>query len=128
MSAHYLTTLREKGISYVVVRESSVDLAEAVDQLGEHFGIRTLLLEGGGHVNGALLQADLVDEVSLLVVSGIDGRRDIPTVFDDVNPTRYREVVVAAEAERYWIIHPPLMVDNILPHASKALKPTPIYH
>ena len=32
--------------------ESSVDLAEAVDQLGEHFGIRTLLLEGGGHTKG----------------------------------------------------------------------------
>jgi riboflavin biosynthesis pyrimidine reductase len=34
------------------------------------------------------LQADLVDEVSLLEVPGIDGRRDIPTVFDGVNPTR----------------------------------------
>jgi riboflavin biosynthesis pyrimidine reductase len=72
--ANYLATLREKGISYVVVGESSVDLAEAVDQLGEHSGIRTLLLEGGGRINGAFLQADLVDEVSLLVVSGIDGR------------------------------------------------------
>jgi riboflavin biosynthesis pyrimidine reductase len=39
--------LREKGISYVVAGESSVDLSEAVNQLGEHFGIRTLLLEGG---------------------------------------------------------------------------------
>jgi riboflavin biosynthesis pyrimidine reductase len=84
--ADYLATLREKGISYVVAGESSVDLAEAVDQLGEHFGIRTLLLEGGGHINGAFLQADLVDEVSLLLVPGIDGRHDIPTVFDGVNP------------------------------------------
>jgi 5-amino-6-(5-phosphoribosylamino)uracil reductase len=31
-----------------------------------------LLLEGGGHINGAFLQADLVDEVSLLLVPGID--------------------------------------------------------
>jgi 2,5-diamino-6-(ribosylamino)-4(3H)-pyrimidinone 5'-phosphate reductase len=84
--ADYLAMLREKGISYVVVGESSVDLAEAVNQLGEHFGIRTLLLEGGGQINGAFLQADLVDEVSLLVAPGIDGRRDIPTVFDGVNP------------------------------------------
>jgi 2,5-diamino-6-(ribosylamino)-4(3H)-pyrimidinone 5'-phosphate reductase len=80
--ADYLSMLRENGISYVVVGESSVDLADAVDQLGEHFGIRILLLEGGGQINGAFLQADLVDEVSLLVVPGIDGRRDIPTVFD----------------------------------------------
>jgi 2,5-diamino-6-(ribosylamino)-4(3H)-pyrimidinone 5'-phosphate reductase len=37
--ADYLTMLREKGISYVVAGESSVNLAEAVDRLGEHFGI-----------------------------------------------------------------------------------------
>jgi 2,5-diamino-6-(ribosylamino)-4(3H)-pyrimidinone 5'-phosphate reductase len=86
--ADYLAMLREKGISYVVAGKSSVDLAEAVDQLGEHFGIRTLLLEGGGHINGAFLQANLVDEVSLLMVPGIDGRCDIRTVFDGVDPAR----------------------------------------
>ena len=84
----YLTILREKGISYLLAGESSVNLAETVDQLGEHFGIRTLLLEGGGHINAAFLQVDLVDEVCLLVVPGVDGRRDIPTIFDGVNPAR----------------------------------------
>ena len=62
--------------------------APQLNQLGEHFGIRTLLLEGGGHINGAFLEADLVDEVSLLVVPGIDGRHDIPAVFDGVSPSR----------------------------------------
>jgi len=84
----YLAMLREKGISYIVSGKSSVDLANAVNQLGEHFGIRILLLEGGGHINGAFLQADLVDEVSLLIVPGIDGRHDIPAVFDGVSPSR----------------------------------------
>ena len=64
----YLAMLREKGISYIVTGTSSIDLANAVNRLEEHFGIRTLLLEGGGPINGAFLQADLVDEVSLLVV------------------------------------------------------------
>jgi riboflavin biosynthesis pyrimidine reductase len=82
----YLSMLREKGISYIVTGATSVDLARAVDLLGEHFGIKTLLLEGGGHINGAFLEAHLVDEVSILVVPGIDGRRDIPAVFDGVNP------------------------------------------
>ena len=77
--------LREKGISYIVSGQSSVDLANAVNQLGGHFGIRTLLLEGGGHINGAFLQAGLVDELSLLLVPGIDGRHDIPAVFDGVS-------------------------------------------
>jgi len=84
----YLSMLREKGISYVVSGVSSVDLVKAVDILGEHFGIRTLLLEGGGHINGAFLEAGLVDEVSLLVVPGIDGRHDIPAVFDGLSATR----------------------------------------
>ena len=39
-------------------------------------------LGGLGHINGAFLDADLIDEVSLLVAPGIDGRRDIPAVFD----------------------------------------------
>jgi riboflavin biosynthesis pyrimidine reductase len=82
----YLGRLRDNGISYIVSGQPSVDLGKAVDLLGEHFGIRTLLLEGGGHINGGFLEANLVDELSLLVVPGIDGRHDIPAVFDGVNP------------------------------------------
>ena len=81
----YLSMLRDKGISYIVAGELAVDLVKAVSLLGENFGIRRLLLEGGGHINGAFLQADLVDEVSLLLVPGIDGRHEIPSVFDGVN-------------------------------------------
>ena len=84
----YLALLREKKVSYIVAGASSVDLAHAVGLLGEHFGIRTLLLEGGGHINGAFLDAGLVDEVSLLLVPGIDGRHGIPAVFDGVDPAR----------------------------------------
>jgi riboflavin biosynthesis pyrimidine reductase len=82
--ADYLAMLRERQISYVVAGAQSVDLAHAVDQLRQHFGIRTLLLEGGGHINGAFLEAGLVDEVSLLIAPGVDGRRDTPAVFDGI--------------------------------------------
>src|SRR4051794_13518396 len=107
--ADYLTMLRERGISYSVAGPSSVDLAHAVNQLGEHFGIRTLLLEGGGHINGALLEAGLVDEVSLLLVPGIDGRHEIPAVFDGVSPSRNVAVplklksVERREKDALWI-------------------------
>jgi riboflavin biosynthesis pyrimidine reductase len=40
------------------------------------------LKQAGGHINGAFLRAGLVDEVSLLVVPGIDGRTGVPAVFD----------------------------------------------
>lgn len=81
----YLPMLREKGISYIVTGKTSVDLVQAVSLLGELFGIKRLLLEGGGHINGAFLEARLVDEISLLLVPGIDGRHDVPAVFDGVN-------------------------------------------
>jgi 2,5-diamino-6-(ribosylamino)-4(3H)-pyrimidinone 5'-phosphate reductase len=84
--------LRDKGISYVVAGQESVDLARALEQLGEHFGIRTLLLEGGGHINGGFLEAGLVDEVSLLLVPGIDGRHGMPTVFDGIHASRKHAV------------------------------------
>jgi riboflavin biosynthesis pyrimidine reductase len=84
----YLAMLRRAGISYIVSGQSSVDLAEAVHLIGKYFGIRTLLLEGGGHVNGAFLEAGLVDEISLLIVPGVDGRHDIPAIFDGVSPNK----------------------------------------
>jgi riboflavin biosynthesis pyrimidine reductase len=63
-----------------------------MDQLGKYFGIRTLLLEGGGHINGAFLQAGLVDEFSVLVVPGIDGRHNIPAVFDGLSVSKKKAV------------------------------------
>ena len=103
----YLKMLREKGISYIVSGASSIDLTGAMDSLRKYFGIHTLLLEGGGHINGAFVEAGLVDEVSLLLVPGIDGRHDIPTVFDGLS----KSVTVALklksveqlESDALWI-------------------------
>lgn len=39
---------------------------------------------GGGQIKGGSLQAGLVDEVSLLLLPGIDGRHAIPAIFDGV--------------------------------------------
>lgn len=47
----YLADLRRKQISYVVSGSTSVNLVEAINVIGEHFGIRRLLLEGGGNIN-----------------------------------------------------------------------------
>lgn len=80
----YLAMLKQKGISYIVAGQSTIDLAQAVSLLDRYFGIGTLLLEGGGHINGAFLEANLVDEISLLIVPGVDGRHDVPSVFDGI--------------------------------------------
>jgi 2,5-diamino-6-(ribosylamino)-4(3H)-pyrimidinone 5'-phosphate reductase len=105
----YLAMLRERGVSYVVAGAPSVDLARALELLAEEFGIRTLLLEGGGHINGAFLEAGLVDEVSLLLVPGIDGRRGVPAVFDGIGATRRAAVplkltsVEKRQGDALWI-------------------------
>jgi riboflavin biosynthesis pyrimidine reductase len=90
-------------------RASSVDLTQAVNLLGAHFAIHMLLLEGGGHINGGFLEAGLVDEVSLLLLAGIDGRHDIPAVFDGVTDSKHHAVplklksVEQRESDALWI-------------------------
>jgi riboflavin biosynthesis pyrimidine reductase len=46
------------------------------------FPIQTLMLEGGGHLNGSLLNAGLIDELSLLVLPLADGTPHSPTTFE----------------------------------------------
>lgn len=45
-------------------------------------GIRRLLLEGGGKINGSFLAAGVVDELSTLVAPVADGGVGTPTLFD----------------------------------------------
>lgn len=82
VSDEYLATLRERGVSYLLAGSPDVDLALALDKIGERFGVRTLMLEGGGGINGSMLRAGLVDEVSVLVAPVVDGRVGTPAVFD----------------------------------------------
>ena len=53
-------------IEYVrAARDGRLDLAQALAELSERFGVRTLLCEGGPHLNSELLAAGLVDELFL---------------------------------------------------------------
>ena len=77
-----LATLRERGVSYFLAGADDVDLPRALEKIGERLGVRTLMLEGGGGINGSFLRAGLVDEVSLLVAPVADGRVGTPALFD----------------------------------------------
>lgn len=82
VSDDYLAGLRARGVSYLLAGAADVDFAVALEKIGARFGVRTLMLEGGGGINGALLRAGLVDEVSLLVAPVADGRVGTPALFD----------------------------------------------
>jgi riboflavin biosynthesis pyrimidine reductase len=76
----HLAELRGDGVSYLVSDGAGIDLARALDILGRELGLKRVLLEGGGGVNGAFLKAGLVDEVVVLIwpsINGITGERAI---------------------------------------------------
>jgi 2,5-diamino-6-(ribosylamino)-4(3H)-pyrimidinone 5'-phosphate reductase len=82
VSDDYLAALRERGVSYLLAGARDVDLPLALEKIGARFGVRTLMLEGGGRINGGMLRAGLVDEVSLLLAPVVDGRMGTPALFD----------------------------------------------
>lgn len=82
VSEKYLAFLRERGVSYLLAGARDVDLALALEKIGARFGVRTLMLEGGGRLNGGMLRAGLIDEVSLLLAPVADGRVGTPALFD----------------------------------------------
>lgn len=61
------TPPRDHGFPEVVAGTDRVDLAELLRALRERYGAAVVRVDSGGGLNGALLDAGLVDEVSLLV-------------------------------------------------------------
>jgi 2,5-diamino-6-(ribosylamino)-4(3H)-pyrimidinone 5'-phosphate reductase len=82
VSDQYLAFLRERGISYVLAGQPEVDLSLAVEKIASQYGVRTLMLEGGGAINGGMLRAGLIDEISVLVAPVVDGRTGTASLFD----------------------------------------------
>lgn len=82
-TVEYLTHLREKRISYLIVNNGT-DLREGLEAVGREFGIRSISVQGGGILNGALLADGLVDELSLVIYPGIDGLSGVPSIFEYV--------------------------------------------
>ncbi len=80
----YLEMLRNEGISYICVGHDSIDLSAAMEILHGEFGVERLAVLGGGHINGGFLEAGLIDEVSLLLAPGIDGRKGQTALFDGI--------------------------------------------
>ncbi|WP_062208103.1 dihydrofolate reductase family protein [Aureimonas sp. AU12] len=82
VSDDYLAFLRQRGVSYIFGGEDEIDFAHVLDVLGRELGIKRLLLEGGGGVNGSVLNAGFVDELLVFVLPLTDGRKDAPSLFD----------------------------------------------
>lgn len=78
----HLAELAADGVSYLLAEGGEIDLGVMLETLGRELGIQRLLLEGGAGVNGSMMAAGLVDELSLLVAPALDARKGSDRVIE----------------------------------------------
>jgi len=78
----HLAELTNDGVSYVVAADEAMDAKLLLELLGKELGIERLLVEGGGNVNGSLMAAGVVDELSVLLAPALDGAPGIAGIID----------------------------------------------
>jgi 2,5-diamino-6-(ribosylamino)-4(3H)-pyrimidinone 5'-phosphate reductase len=108
VSDEYLAMLRERDVSYLIAGKRTLDAPLALERIATRFGVRTLMLEGGGKINGAMLRAGLIDEVSVIMAPVADGRIGTPALFDvggdKISPMRLvLEKVEARASDIVWL-------------------------
>lgn len=81
-SRKYIEYLNGQHISWIVCGKDKIDLVRACEILYDEFGVKRAAVVGGGHINAAFLAEGLLDEVSILIGAGIDGRGGMAAVFD----------------------------------------------
>jgi riboflavin-specific deaminase-like protein len=97
-------------IEYVrAAREGVLDLEAAMRDLRERFGVRTLLCEGGPHLNSHLLAAGLVDELFLTLspkLAGGDTMGETLRILSGpgLDPPATLELLAASEHRSYLFL------------------------
>lgn len=74
--------LRRVGVSYIIAGEDKLDLAVAVERIGELFGITELILGGGAHLHWSMVSAGLCDEISLVLMPTADAEGHTNSLFE----------------------------------------------
>ena len=102
VSEAYLEMLRSQGISWIATGKERIDLSRAMELLYDRFGVKRLAIVGGGHICGGFLEAGLIDEVSIMVAPGIDGRKGQTAVFDGIGHTECNPYRLKLESVERW--------------------------
>jgi riboflavin biosynthesis pyrimidine reductase len=99
----YLAYLRRENIPYLVAGRGRVDLDLALSKLNRMLGVQRVLSTAGGRLNGALLRAGLVDEISIELFPAVIGGPDTPSLFDapalEPNEWPVRLKLISAQAQ-----------------------------
>jgi len=98
----YLAYLRQFDISYVIAGKEHLDCALLLHKLKTLFGIDKLMVAGGGLMNWSFAQADLLDEVSVVIAPVADGSTSAVSIFEkaDFMPERAPIAFTMKEVER----------------------------
>ncbi len=63
----YLDYLRKRYIEYIIAGDDHVDLRLALEKINDRYGVKIVRVDSGGTLNGVLLRAGLVSEISVLI-------------------------------------------------------------
>ena len=85
VSQEYFHYLDEQNISWIAVGKNKIDLPKAMDILRNKFEVERMAVVGGSAINTSFLDFGLLDEISILIGPGVDGRKGMPTVFDNMS-------------------------------------------
>ena len=91
--ADYIAYLHKHGIAFIQSGDEKVDFHQAFEVLSARFGVQTLRVDSGGTLNGVLLRAGLVDEISLLIQPELVGGTSPRTVFVAPDLTSQKGVI-----------------------------------
>lgn len=90
----HLKYLEKEGVEVLVAGKERVDLRAALEMLSEEHAVKVVRVDAGSTLNGALLRAGLVDEVSVMVQPQLTGGTSPGSMFrapdleDDEPPVR----------------------------------------
>lgn len=101
VAKEYLDYLDSKHIPWIATGRDRIDLKRAMEILADDFGVKRLAVVGGGHINGSMLTEGLVDEISIVLGAGIDGRAGQPAVFDGLHKNSKPISVKLEDVEKY---------------------------
>jgi 2,5-diamino-6-(ribosylamino)-4(3H)-pyrimidinone 5'-phosphate reductase len=78
----YLSYLADRRIGTIVAGDDRIDMRAALEMLNRKYRVKVLRVDSGGTLNSVLLQAGLVDEMSVLIHPYLAGGEPGPTMFD----------------------------------------------
>lgn len=95
----YLSYLQRENIPYLVAGGDRVNLRLALEKMKSQLGVTSIVSTSPGKLGGALLRADLIDEVNILVNPALIGGFETPTLFEspELKPNQW-----PAQLELIW--------------------------